>query len=120
MWSKTYSRIVQGTTRAEIFAVWADINNWTRWQDDVVLAELTQPLAKGSTFTFQPKGGPKLTLELTEVTDGVSFTDLTRFPLAKMYDAHELMEVAGGVEIRSTCTISGPLSFVWRKIVAEN
>lgn len=46
--------------------------------------------------------------------------DLTKFPLAKMYDSHELINHGDELEIKTTVTISGPLSLVWRKLVAEN
>ncbi|MFD1878903.1 hypothetical protein ACFSF3_19080 [Vibrio chagasii] len=48
------------------------------------------------------------------------FTDLTKFPLARMYDSHELVEHGNQLEIRSTLKIEGPLSWLWKKLVAEN
>ena len=48
------------------------------------------------------------------------FIDLTRFPLAKMYDSHELIDRGDELEIKTTISVDGPLSFVWRKLVAEN
>ena len=63
--------------------------------------------------------GPRLTLELADVRPNVAFTDITRFPLARMYDVHELIERENGVEVRSTIRVQGPLAFVWRKLVAE-
>lgn len=119
MWSKTYSKTVQGLTAAQIYAVWSDIDRWPDWLDDVEAAQMNGAFVTGSSFKFKPKGGPNLTLELTEVTPNKSFTDMTRFPLARMYDVHELIEVAGGVEIRSTVQISGIAALLWRKIVAE-
>ena len=120
MWSRTYSRTVAGLSREEIYAVWSDIDRWPEWLDDVEAARLEGPFTKGVFFAFKPKGGPNLRLEVTEATAGKSFTDVTRFPLARMYDAHELIDRADGVEIRSTVSIEGPLSILWRKIVAEN
>jgi hypothetical protein len=37
-----------------------------------------------------------------------------------MYDSHELIDHGDELEIKTTISIEGPLSFVWRKIVAEN
>lgn len=119
MWSHTYSKTVSGLNTAEIYAVWTDINRWPEWLDDVESTQMQGPFKPGSFFKFKPKGGPNLKLELTEVTINRSFTDMTRFPLARMYDVHELMETTDGVEIRSTVKISGLASFLWRKIVAE-
>ncbi len=119
MWSNTYSKTVHGLNAAQIYAVWADIDRWPEWLDDVESTQMQGPFRPGSFFKFKPKGGLNLKLELTEVTENRSFTDVTHFPLARMYDVHELIETADGVEIRSTVKISGLASFVWRKIVAE-
>jgi hypothetical protein len=48
------------------------------------------------------------------------FVDITRFPLARMVDSHELIERDGGLEIRTTIRMEGPLAFLWRKIVGED
>ena len=37
-----------------------------------------------------------------------------------MYDLHELVPHGDKLEIKSTIRIEGPLSFLWRKLVAEN
>ncbi|WP_432734522.1 hypothetical protein [Maridesulfovibrio sp. FT414] len=50
----------------------------------------------------------------------MNFTDCTRLPLAKKYDAHELIDHEDGLEIKSTISIDGSLSYIWRKIIAEN
>jgi hypothetical protein len=36
-----------------------------------------------------------------------------------MVDVHEFVESDGGVEIRNTTSMDGPLAWVWRKLVAE-
>ena len=119
MWSKTYSKTVGDLTAFQIFSAWSDIDRWPEWLDDVESTEMLGPFTPGSFFKFKPKGGPNLKLELTETTPNQSFTDMTRFPFARMYDVHELVETPEGVEIRSTVKILGLASFLWRKIVAE-
>ena len=58
-------------------------------------------------------------IELVEVDPENSFTDLTRFPLARMYGIHQMDETHDGIEVGHTVRIKGPLSFLWKKIVAE-
>lgn len=120
MWSKSYSKTVRGLKASQVWKVWADVNQWHTWQDDIEYAELHGEFKKGNAFRFKPKGGPKLNIELTRVEPNSVFVDLTKFPLAKMYDAHELTERGDELEIKTTISIEGPLSFFWRKIVAEN
>ena len=120
MWSKTYSKTVVGLTVEQVWKVWADVNQWHKWQDDIEYAKLDGEFKKGNVIQFRPKGGPNIRLEITEVVQNSSFTDLTRFPLAKMYDLHELIDHGDKLEIRSTIRVEGLLSFLWRKLVAEN
>ena len=120
MWSKSYSKTVKGLKASQVWKVWADVNQWHTWQNDIEYAKLDGEFKKGNAFHFKPKGGPTFNIELTKVEPNSIFVDLTKFPLAKMYDSHELIVRGDELEIRTTISIEGPLSFVWRKIVAEN
>lgn len=120
MWSKSYSETVDGVKAGQIWKVWSDVNQWHTWQDDIEFAKLDGEFVTGSIFQFKPKGGPNIKIELTEVKLNRSFEDLTKFPLAKMYDTHELIDHGDKLEIKTTIRIEGPLSFLWRKLVAED
>jgi len=120
MWSGSYSLVIRDLTCADVFNVWSDVDHWPDWQDDVAYTQLHGAFQAGTFFTFQPKGGPKLRLELVKVEKNRSFTDLTRFPLARMYGIHEFLDHKDGIELRTTMQVSGPLAFVWRRLVAQN
>ncbi|MEO8134663.1 MAG: SRPBCC family protein [Betaproteobacteria bacterium] len=120
MWSKSYSTTVRDLKADQVWSVWTDINQWHTWQDDIEYAKLDGHFETGNVFRFRPKGGPNINIELTKVEPQSLFVDLTRFPLARMYGSHELIDHGDRLEIKTTISIEGPLSFVWRKIVAEN
>jgi hypothetical protein len=120
MWSKSYSKTVKGLKADQVWKVWSDVNQWHTWQDDIEYAKLDGEFKQGNAFRFKPKGGPRFNIELTRVEPNSVFIDLTRFPLARMYDSHELIDRGAALEIKTTISIEGPLSFMWRKIVAEN
>ena len=120
MWTKIYSKTVENLNAAEVWTVWTDVNQWHTWQDDIEFAKLNGEFRKGGLIHFKPKGGPNIKLELTEVKPNSVFVELTRFPLARMFDSHEIIDHGENLEIKSTIRIEGPLSFVWRKLVAEN
>ena len=120
MWSKTYSQKVTGLKADHVWKVWTDVNQWHTWQDDIEYAKLEGEFKVGKRFLFKPKGGPKINIELTSVEPKRIFIDLTRFPLAKMYDSHEIINHGDELEIKTTISIEGMLSFIWRKLVAEN
>ena len=99
MWTKSYSKTVENLDATRVWTVWTDVNQWHTWQDDIESAKLNGEFKKGSVIHFKPKGGPNIRLELTEV---------------------ELLDHGDKLEIKSTIRIEGPLSFLWRKLVAEN
>ena len=104
----------------QVWKVWTDLNQWHTWQSDIEYAKLEGDFKVGKTFLLKPKGGPKVNIEIIEVETNRLFTDLTRFPGAKMYGSHEFVVHGDELEIKTTMSIEGPLSFIWRKIVAED
>lgn len=120
MWSESYSKKVKGLKVDQLWKVWSDVNQWHTWQNDIDYAKLEGEFKTGNRFLFKPKGGPKIKIELIEVEPNKIFTDLTRFPMAKMYGRHEFIDHGDELEIKITISIDGILSFLWRKLVAEN
>ena len=119
MWSRTHSTVVKGLKAEQVWQVWTDVNQWHTWQPDIDHARLDGAFAVGNTFVLKPKGGPTVNIEIVRADTNRQFTDLTRFPGARMYGAHEFVVRGDEMEIRTTMSIEGPLAFVWRKIVAE-
>lgn len=119
MWSKSYSKKVKGVTAAKLWKVWADVDRWHEWQRDLDYARLEGEFKAGSTFLLKPKGGPRVRIEVLKAEKDRGFTDLTRFPLARMFGSHEFEEKNGEVEMTTTIRIEGPLAFLWRKLVAQ-
>lgn len=119
MWSRSYSKKVSGLSADQVWAVWTNVNEWHTWQPNIALAKLDGEFKVGNLFMLKPKAGPKVNIKLIQVEPFKSFTDLTIFPGAKMYGSHEFIEHADGLEIKTTMSIEGPLSFLWRKLVAE-
>lgn len=119
MWSRTYSATVRGLQPDRVWKVWANVNQWHTWQRDLEYAALDGDFKAGNVFRLRPKGGPEVRIELMKVEPNSTFVDLTRFPLARMYGSHEFIQHGDALEIRTTISIGGPLSFLWRKLVAE-
>ncbi len=120
MWRKTHRRTVKGMNAEQLWQVWIDVNQWHTWQSDIENAHIDGEFAVGNSFALKPKGGPKVNIEIIEAVPSRRFTDLTRFPGARMYGSHEFVVRDEEVEIRTAISIEGPLAFVWRKIVAED
>jgi hypothetical protein len=95
------------------------VNNWHTWDNGIEFAKLEGKFEKGNYFTLRPKGGPNVKVELLETVENSSFLDVTKFPLAKMYDNHTFEETKDGLKITNTITVKGILGFLWIKIVAQ-
>lgn len=120
-WQKSYEIEVSGLKPEQVWAVWTDINHWHEWDSDIDYARTDEPFQKGCRFVLKPKGGPKVRLEIVECKVLESYTDLTRFPLAHMYGHHEMKVLeSGNLHLKTTMRLRGPLTFLWRKLVAQN
>jgi uncharacterized protein YndB with AHSA1/START domain len=119
MWTKTQSMTFPNITPAQVWAAWSNINDWPLWNHDLEWTKLHGEFKVGSVFYMKIKKGPIVTIEIIECTPNKSFTDCTKFPLAKMYDTHQIEQTHEGLRITSSLKVTGPLGFLWRKLVAE-
>ena len=119
MWTKSHSLITDKVTKEQIWKLFEDVNQWHQWDTGIEYAKLNGKFEKGNYFTLKPKGGPEVKVELLETKPYDSFLDLTRFPLAKMYDNHSFENTPEGLKITNTISVSGILSFLWIKLVAK-
>lgn len=119
MWTKSHSIVTKEVTKEQMWKLFADVNNWPAWDKSIALAKLEGPFEKGNHFLFQPKGGPKLKIKIAEAVTNEKFTDLTAFPLAKMYGEHTFEDTAEGLKITTTMKVEGLLRHLWVKLVAQ-
>jgi hypothetical protein len=120
MWTKSHSIVTKEATKEQIWKLFTDVNNWHTWDDGIEFAKLEGKFEKGNFFILRPKGGPNVKVELLETVENKMFLDVTKFPLAKMYDEHTFEETSEGLKITNTITVTGILGFLWRKLVAQN
>jgi hypothetical protein len=119
MWTRSYSLVTKEVTKEQMWKLFADVNNWYAWDKGVEFAKLEGKFEKGNYFMFQPKGGPKLKIGIVEAVENQKFTDLTKFPLAKMYGEHTFEDTSNGLKLTTTMKVKGLLGFIWVKIVAQ-
>lgn len=120
MWLKSHSTVYKDVRKEDIWRLWADINNYTKWHDDLDFCKLDGAFVVGNYFMLKPKGAPTFKVEIIELIENKKFTDCTKFWGAKMYDIHELEETKAGLCITSTLKVTGLLSFLWVQLVAKN
>lgn len=120
MWAKTHTQVYQGIKKEDIWRIWTDVNNWATWHEDLDYCKMEDPFAVGNHFILKPKGAPAVKITLTELEEGRKFTDCTSFFGAKMYDTHEIEETEEGLRLINHLAVTGPLTFLWVKLVAQN
>ncbi len=119
MWIRTFSETYSGVSADAIWKLWTDIENWPKWHGDLEYCRLEGEFKVGSHFYLKPKNMRTVKIELTDIVEGVQFTDCTRFPGAKMYDTHKLEKTADGVTLSNKLTVQGPLKWIWIQLVAK-
>lgn len=119
MWIKSYSVVTNEVTAEQMWKLFSDVNNWHTWDKGIEWAKMEGEFSKGNYFMMRPKGGPNVKIELVETTPNKSFTDFTKFPLAKMYGTHTFETTSEGLKISTTMKVQGILGFLWIKLVAQ-
>jgi hypothetical protein len=119
MWQAKHEALFPTLTRNAVWEVWRNVNAWQSWDVDIEFAHLTGDFEPGARFMLKPKGGPHLSIELIAVEAGRSFTDVTHLPLARLFDVHEMEETPQGLLIKSRMYVTGPLAWLWRRLVAR-
>ena len=120
MWEKIYSKTFTGVKKEAVWKILTDINNWHQWHDDLDYCKLEGHFKVGSHFMLKPKTMSAVKIMLTEVNHGSSFTDCTTFFGAKMYDTHALEQTPEGLKLINTLIVTGPLRWLWIKLVAQH
>lgn len=76
MFSRSFSTTTSAP-RSAIWALWSDVNHWSRWNAGVAQSTLNGPFVCGATFSMTPTGQDAMTSRLIQVEEGVAFTDET-------------------------------------------
>lgn len=119
MTTHTYSVVTKDISQEQIWRLMSDVSRWHEWDTGIEYTQYEGPFQTGTSFVLKPKGGPRVTITLTEVTPMSYFKDETRFPLARMIDEHRYEATNDGLKITSILTMVGPLAFVWNKLVMQ-
>jgi hypothetical protein len=102
-----------------VFGRYADVAGWKDWDPDVEQASLEGPFQAGVDGTLTPAGGPETRIRLIEVRPDSSFAVVSRLPLCTMRFDHELASRGARTLARHRVTFSGPLSFLFGRVVGK-
>ncbi len=103
----------------QIWAAYADVATWPMWDTELESCRLEGPFAVGSHTPFTPNGRREMIGTLTICEPNKRFVDVTKLPLATLTFDHVLEPTPAGLKITHTVVISGPLTFLWRRIIGS-
>jgi len=103
-----------------IFALWADVNHWSDFDHGIEWARLVGSFEAGGCYTIRPKGGPTVKATILVVEPYKTFVDVSHLPGAKLRFEHIIREQQGHSTVTITMSISGPLAWLWAKILGKN
>jgi uncharacterized protein YndB with AHSA1/START domain len=108
MWDYEDS-LITAAAPADVWRHWADVAAWPSWNAGVEKIEIDGPFAAGTSFTMTPPGEDPMTMRLTEVVPGRSFTDVLDAGDFVVTTVHRLEPVVeGGTKIVYRTEITGP------------
>ncbi|HEY3146768.1 MAG TPA: SRPBCC family protein [Dongiaceae bacterium] len=103
----------------QIYRALCDVARWPDWDDELERVTIAGAAATGAPFTLRPKGGPNVRMKIVAAEPARLFVDCALLPLARIRTTHELLPHAGGTLVRSIVDVTGPLGFLWDRLVAR-
>ena len=100
-------------TREQIWGLWADVPNRTRWDADLEYARLDGPFQTGSTGEVKLEKQPARRFLITYCEPLEGYTDRFFLPFyGKMDWHHTIKETKGGREVTFRVEVSGPSALI--------
>jgi hypothetical protein len=106
-------------TPARIFALYADVANWTQWDPDLKASSIDGAFASGTTGTVEPKSGPKSKVLFTDVQPDRGFAVECKLPLCLMRFEHSLKPAGGATLVTHGVRFSGPLAWFFGRVIGN-
>lgn len=119
MWTFEHSETTMATP-AQLWARYADPTTWPQWDHETARVTVDGPLAVGTKGRLKPVKGPAAGFRVTEATPHVSFSDVTRLPLARLSFSHRIEPYGAGSRFTHAVTITGPLSPLFARLIGRN
>jgi hypothetical protein len=105
-WTHT---VTSTASPAQVWPLYADIDRWLEWDSGLAGVTIDGAFVPGSSGTLEVHGQPTLAWTLVEVTENVSFTDVTEIPgVAVLTFVHRIEPTAEGSAITHGVRIEGP------------
>jgi hypothetical protein len=102
-----------------VFALYADVPNWNRWDPDTKASSISGPFKAGTRGSLTPTKGNTVPMLLTSVVSNQSFTVESKIPLFRMVFEHELKPEDKTTLVVHRVTFSGGLAFLLGRLIGS-
>ena len=92
----------------DVWAIWADVNNWGKWDSGIEHSEISTNFKAGNTFSLTPRGGEPIQITLKTVTSGEEFSDEAILPFGTIRNMHRVDRM--GDKIRLTHEVQADIA----------
>jgi hypothetical protein len=119
MWSKEGEAHTNVSPDA-VWKTWTNADNWPRF-DPMIENVTLSPFARGTTGKIKIKGQPRPSpLTISRLDDAARTFEINApLPLAMMRFEHKVEAAADGTRIWQRTSISGPLSWLWSRVIGR-
>jgi len=105
-------------SREQVWELWADVPDRTRWDADLEYARLDGPFRAGSTSEVKLNGQPARKFLITYCEPLEGYTDRFFLPFYGRMDRHHtISETRGGREVTFRIEVSGPTALILAPIM---
>jgi hypothetical protein len=93
-----YTATVEASAH-DIWAIWADVNNWKKWDSGIANSEIRETFRAGNKYWLTPQGGDPIEITLKTVTQGEEFSDEAVLPFGIIRNVHSMQSKGKRLQI---------------------
>jgi hypothetical protein len=96
-----------------IWSIWTDVENWSRWDTELLDSRLEDPFGLGAVGQLTPKSGRVSTFRISQLNLGKSYTFTIRLPFCSLNVHRYLSSHSDGTYFTHEVSFQGFLAFVF-------
>ncbi len=97
----------------KIWSIWTNVENWSRWDTELLDSCLEDPFELGAVGQLTPKSGRVSTFRISQFNLGKSYTFTIRLPLCSLNVHRYLSSQSDGTCFTHEVSFQGFLAFVF-------
>jgi hypothetical protein len=105
--------IAVNASKANVWKTLTDVNNWHKWDTELLEANLEGIFEKGATGSMKPKKGPQLKFYISEYKTQEYYTINTVMPIGELAIRRTLAEKNNEVYFTDDIAFTGLLKYVF-------